>query len=257
MHLIFWLKEGIINDFDKLDKMICAEIPDETITIKNDDGTTETVHNELHTLVVDKMLHGPCGAGWNERSCQRDGFCKSGYPQDYCNVTELNDDGYPKYRRRSPQDGGNTFEKRVQGMRYLYTNKDVVPYNKYLLYKYGSHINLEFVYSIHSMKYHLSYLYKGTDLSTVSISCANQESNEEDEVIDEIKNYEQRRFLGAVEAEWRMRGNAIAERKPSIQRLKIHLPNNQSVALNNNGRVESISIEKKKRIRPLLLNILR
>jgi hypothetical protein len=52
--------------------------------------------------------------------------------------TTVDGSGYPLYRRRN---NGRTVE--IKGK--IYSNQDVVPYNKYLLLKYGCHINVEVV----------------------------------------------------------------------------------------------------------------
>ena len=51
----------------------------------------------------------------------------------------------------------------------------MVPYNKYLLYKYDCHFNVEICQSVEAIKYTLKYLYKGFDEVTVTI-----EGNAED-----------------------------------------------------------------------------
>ena len=70
---------------EEIDQIICAEIPDETVTIERKDkqnNTYESVKpNSLHTLVTDMMLHGPCGKLYPERACMKSGECKSGFPK--------------------------------------------------------------------------------------------------------------------------------------------------------------------------------
>ena len=88
----------------------------------------KTVQNPLHQMVQDYMLHGPCGSENPTLSCMRDGYCKYGYKKDYISATELSEDGFPLYRRRSPEEGGNSCLKWRGGKRVQYTNADVVPY---------------------------------------------------------------------------------------------------------------------------------
>ena len=92
-------------------------------------------------------LHGPCGPMFPRKSCMRDGKCYYGYRKNYQTETELNDNAYPVYRRRSPNEGGNTFKKFIRNVEHEFTNGDVVPYNKYLLFKYKCHINVECINS--------------------------------------------------------------------------------------------------------------
>ena len=90
---------------DKIDQIICAEIPDETVTIERKDkqnNTYESVEpNPLHTLVTDMMLHGPCGELYPERACMKSGECKYDFPKDYVSKTELSEDSKPLYNQQS------------------------------------------------------------------------------------------------------------------------------------------------------------
>jgi len=57
----------------------------------------------------------------------------------------MGDDSYPLYRRRSPQDGGQTFIKYNRGQAVVFDNRWVVPYNAYLLLRYNAHVNVEYM----------------------------------------------------------------------------------------------------------------
>ena len=81
------------------------------------------------------MLHGVCGLG---SSCYRNGSCSKGFPKPSRRQTTMNDDSYPLYRRRSPQDGGQNYSKYVRGQQTTYDNRCVVPYNAYLLLWYNA-----------------------------------------------------------------------------------------------------------------------
>ena len=61
------------------------------------------------------------------------------------------------------------YEEFSYGKCYVFTNQVVVPYNKYLLYKYDCHFNVEFCHSVQAIKYTLKYPYKGSDQVTVTI----------------------------------------------------------------------------------------
>ena len=45
----------------------------------------------------------------------------------------------------------------------------VVPYNPYLLKKFGCHINVEYTGSLGTVKYMLGYIHKGQDLTTITL----------------------------------------------------------------------------------------
>ena len=173
-HIIIWLKRDENQTkhltLDEMDKIISAEIPDEFL--KDDES-----ENPLHKLVTEFMMHGPCDSTY---SCRMgDGYCKYGYPKDYQSTTEMSEDAYPLYQRQAPDQGGNTFLKWRRNKRITYTNADVVPYNKYLLFKYNCHINVEYCHSINAIKYQFKYLYKGSDQASVTVESSPSAVEEE------------------------------------------------------------------------------
>ena len=76
------------------------------------------------------MLHGPCGQYNPSLSCMVDGCCQFGYPKNYQTTTEISGDGYPQYHRH--EDPDKVYKVFSHGKPYVFTNCDVVPYNKYL-----------------------------------------------------------------------------------------------------------------------------
>ena len=111
-HVLLWLE-----DFDmtpsNIDRCICAEIPYDP---RQDPSVTDPLtpeqeaQAEFYDLVVEKMIHGPCGPLYNRShlGCCKQGRCKRGFPKQFTPNTVINDDKYPDYRRRGPADGGNT-----------------------------------------------------------------------------------------------------------------------------------------------------
>ena len=61
----------------------------------------------------------------------------------------------------------------------------------------------------------------------------NQGDERSEENIDEIKTYLDCRYLSAYEASWRMFAFGIHHREPAVQRLVVHLPNEQNVYFND------------------------
>ena len=238
-------------DTTKLDQLICAEIPEEYVTVMEKDTNGKTVYikkeNPLYHLVSNTQLHGPCGHHNPSLSCMRDGYCRFNFPKDYISKTEMSDDGYPLYRKRDPDNGGQTIKKYRNGREYIYTNKDVVPYNKYLLLKYQSHVNLEYCQGIVAIKYHLKYINKGHDVATISINEVSKDSSSDDNVPghlqerNEVAEFQHKRYIAGAEASWRLRCNEVAERKPAVIRLKIHLKDQQIVYFDANEKDQSIN----------------
>ncbi|GBO98476.1 hypothetical protein EVAR_95_1 [Eumeta japonica] len=115
-HNLIWLHDKIYPT--DIDKIIQAEFPNP----QNDP--------ELYNIVVKNMIHGPCGPLNLNAPCMSDGKCTKKYPKPYLDDTKTEDDGYPKYRRRSPKNGGFTAKIRLQGRDELeIDNQWVVPYN--------------------------------------------------------------------------------------------------------------------------------
>ena len=94
MHLLLWLSTPILPY--EIDNLIRAEIPG--------DGDPE-----LQQLVLDHTVHRPCGDANPQAQCMKDQRCSKGFPKAFTKETQMENDGYPQYRRRSPEDGG--FEK--------------------------------------------------------------------------------------------------------------------------------------------------
>ncbi|KAL7491042.1 hypothetical protein ACHAWT_000513 [Skeletonema menzelii] len=242
VHILVWHEADKHRHIDSstIDDIICAEIPEQKIKspVLDLDGKFEkfkNVDNPLHQKVTSSMLHGPCGHHNPTLSCMCGGFCKYNYPKDYVAATELNEDGYPRYRRLSPADGGQSYEAYRNNKKYNFTNADVIPYNKYLTQRFDCHINIEYCNSIAAIKYLFNYISKGCDQATVEVQAG---PTLEDDLTgtaqcqNEVMEYQNKRYVSSAEACWRLRKNEIAERKPAVFRLNIHLPEQQTVYYN-------------------------
>lgn len=137
------------------------------------------------------------------------------------------DDGYPQYRRRSPGEGGFTFD--INGVEF--DNRWVVPYNPVLLRTFNAHINVEFCHSVKSIKYVCKYINKGSDQATFALE------NEK----DEVKIYESGRYISSSEAVWRILGFPIHERFPTVFHLAVHLENGQRVYFNQQNLTDKLT----------------
>ena len=171
----------------------------------------------LHNIVKANMVHGPCGTDVNPHGvCMKNGSCSKKYPRQFITQTQQGIDGYPKYRRRAPKDGGHTAKitVTVNGQREEreIDNKWIVPYNPWLLCQMNCHVNVELCMSIHSIKYVLKYVTKGCD-----------------QCVDEIQQFQQARYVGSSEATWRILDCPLHERFPPVMQLAVHLENGQRV----------------------------
>jgi hypothetical protein len=110
-------------------------------------------------------------------------------------------------------------------------NRHIVPYNPALLLKYKAHINVEICSTISAVKYLYKYCYKGHDRAMFSMR---YENNGQVQEADEIKLYQEARYISASEAIWRLLAFPIHGRDPAVERLPVHLENHQIVYYNPN-----------------------
>lgn len=214
-HLLFILKEEQ-DLWEQIDKLVCCEIPNP--------GNPNT--SDLHELVKKFMIHGPCGTLNRNSPCMKNNKCTKHFPKVFTAHTQLGHDSYPQYRRRSPEDGGFTTNITIRGQQIEIDNRFVIPFNPYLLLKYNAHINIEYVRSITSVKYLYKYVYKGGDMATISFDTEVQVQQAN---LDEIRKYEECRYIGASEAVWRIFGFPLQDRFPAVNPLPIHLEGQQYI----------------------------
>ncbi|KAD0066211.1 hypothetical protein E3N88_44838 [Mikania micrantha] len=205
---------------EHIDPLISAEIPN-----KNEDI-------ELYTLVSDYMIHGPCGIHNIKCPCMIDKKCSKNFPKKFREHTSIDSSGFPLYRRR---DSGYFVEKSGVDL----DNRNVVPYNKTLLKRYQAHINVEWCNQASSIKYLFKYINKGPDRVTVSV-VENDNEDDLDKPVDEIKQYYDCRYLSACEASWRILAYDVHYRYPSIIRLPFHLPNQQQVVYGADDDIDNV-----------------
>ena len=198
-----------VKNSDDYDSIVSAEIPD------------KDENPRLYALVMGNMIH------YHTKMCWRDGCCTKNFPKDYANYTSTQEDGYPEYKRRSPEQGGAEVVVTKQYKEMLVTNGLVVPYNPGLLLKYNCHINVEICSTVRSVKYLYKYVYKGADRSTVTIERTNKDGTKKKR--NEIKEYIDCRYISSIEAAYRLFECSMHGRFPSVQPLYVHLPNQQQV----------------------------
>jgi hypothetical protein len=189
MHVIEFQKRGlphahiliILTAEDKpktvqeIDSFVCAEIPD------------PVAQPHLYDIITGCMAHGPCGHAKPCSPCMKDGKCSKRYPRPFCEMTAMDDNSYPTYRRR---DNGRTFVKNG----FHYDNRWIVPYNPYLSARYNAHINVEIATSITSVKYLYKYVYKGGDRAAAEVRGESQQLER-----DETKLYIDGRYVSSSE----------------------------------------------------------
>ncbi|KAJ4810606.1 ATP-dependent DNA helicase PIF1 [Rhynchospora pubera] len=184
------------------------------------------------------MLHGPCGV-MNDRSpCMKDGRCSKDFPKEYADFTVVNDDGSVVYRRRHSH-----IISEKNGI--IFTNAHVVPYNVDLLIKYQAHLNVEKCYSPELIKYLFKYICKGPDRQYISVDTKSDPSNVassgQQSVVNEVKDYLDCRCITPPEAIWRLYQYDIHQSHPSVERLPVHLPGENTIMFNDFDRLDFIA----------------
>ena len=84
--------------------------------------------------------------------------CSKGAPWPYAAESAVDDDSFPIYMRRSPEDGGSSF---VNDKGLVVTNQWTISYNKQILLLWDGHANLKIVTSVINVKYIYKYEFKG------------------------------------------------------------------------------------------------
>ena len=224
-HLLLWVAPEDKIRPNEIDSVISAELPD----IRHDPI--------LHKLVLKHMIHGPCGAVNTRSPCMKNGKCDHGFPKQFLLETEQGQDSYPKYRRRTPEDGGFSAQilRRQEGSNVIFDidNRWVVPYNPFLIRNFACHINVEICSSINSIKYVTKYITKGTDQAVFQLLETDGQNN-----IDEISLFQNARYVGSSEAVWRILEHHISEHFPPVVGLDVHLENGQRVYFNEDNARE-------------------
>jgi hypothetical protein len=222
LHLLLFLDSDEAFDTpERIDEVICAEIPSKTKDL------------ELYEVITKNMIHGPCGDLNPQSPCMKKDVngrlvCSKKFPKQYTSQTQVLEGGYPLYKRRDFIDADSRYfirhpsiRSRMQNTQYEVTNQWVVPYNPYLSKKYKAHINVEHCASVHAVKYINKYVYKGSDKTTVKLS----------DTVNEIDTYLQGRYIGPTEAFWRIFEYPFHEEDPTVVALPLHLPNQQQVVI--------------------------
>ncbi|XP_015959922.1 uncharacterized protein LOC107483819 [Arachis duranensis] len=213
-HMLLWLNgKSNLQSVEIVDEFICAELPNPLKFLA------------LYNIVTKYMIHGPCGRIRPSSPCMKDGKCSKFYPKRFVDQTSFDEDGYPIYRRRNMGVTVNINDVDID-------NRFVVPYNPLLLMKYQAHINLEFCNKSNVIKYLFKYINKGPDRVTATVG-ETYNVGESSQVVDEIKQYYDCRYLSPFESMWRIFAYDIHHRWPSVQRLTFHLPNQQHVVFDD------------------------
>ncbi|XP_048608824.1 uncharacterized protein LOC106373596 isoform X1 [Brassica napus] len=191
------------------------------------------------------MIHGPCGVINPKSLCMENNVCTKKYPRPYNENTSIDKSGYVLYHRSR-----NENEYVVKSGANL-NNTFVVPHNINILKKYEAHINVEWCNRTTAVKYLFKYIAKGVNRASAVIEKGNTATTSDtmasgepkEKVIkqrNEIQEYIEARYLSACESMWRTFAFHIHKRKPSVEKLIIHLEGEHNITIketDNLGRV--------------------
>ena len=205
---------------EQYDRVVSAEIPD------------PNKYPRLNELVIKHMIHNHTAmcTKWDS------GFCKVRFPKKYTNHTTTNNDAYPKYKRRSPKEGGQEIQRIIRNKKNnntrskIINNGYVVPYNAGLLLRYNCHLNVEVCSTVKAVKYIYKYVYKGSDRAIFEIQDKKKPKQiDEEKKYDEIQKHINGRYISSTEAAWRMLGLSIDGMKPPVETLDYIVSNEEHV----------------------------
>uniref|UniRef100_A0A1I7Z298 FERM domain-containing protein n=1 Tax=Steinernema glaseri TaxID=37863 RepID=A0A1I7Z298_9BILA len=117
---------------------------------------------------------------------------------------------------------GETYDKDVrQTVKLTVDNRYVVPYNPFLLLKYGSHHNLEYIGPNCCEDYVTKYVAKGCDMAYVQLHERDEGGNTIVDY-DEITHTFKVRYMTAQEAMWRILKYPIIKLSHIVHAIYIH-----------------------------------
>jgi hypothetical protein len=207
-----------------IDNIICAELPPNPDSFP--EGSPERIQAErLEKIVLQNMIHGPCGKGNEESPCMKDKKCSKNFPKPFCENTVLDPSkSYPEYQRRSPENGGRSIVLVIRNKEFIIDNRWVVPYSPFLSLVNNCHINIEVCLSPTASKYLYKYVFKGEDRALVRMEVKNEDTFE-----NEIDDYQDMRSVGSSEAAWHIFNFSIAKKHPAVQAMRCHLEDEQQL----------------------------
>ena len=216
---------------EMINRVVSAEIPDKNVNPK------------LYDIITTNNIHGPCGRAINpNRPCMAgegsQKHCSKRFPKPFSNTTVVRDDAYPEYRRRSPDQGGQTHKIKLYGKDFDIDNSWIVPYNPTLSLRYKCHINVEIVHTVAAVKYLYKYITKGND--RIIINFDNDGQPREDVVHDEIQNFLNVRFMSTSEGYVKIYNIPIHYKNISVVKLPCHLENEQMVTIPEGAQPDQI-----------------
>nr|GEX49078.1 DNA helicase [Tanacetum cinerariifolium] len=157
-HTLLWVDSASkIRIAEDVDRFILAELPDPRID------------PEGYNVVLELMIHGPCGAVSLKAPCMKGDKCSKKFPKKFNQKTFFDENGHVHYQRRDTSVSAKRNEFHLD-------NSYVVSYNRDLLLAFQAHINMEYCGWSMLIKYLFKYISKGTDKVFVRVARPTGES---------------------------------------------------------------------------------
>jgi len=225
-HIILWSSIDTTNPTPTLiNSFISAEIPGPRVDPLG------------YILVAEHMMHGPCGRQNPICPCMKNNKCSKFCPKSYQEEKSVDGDGFAVYRCKK---NGLYIEKGGQGL----DNAWVVLYNINLLKKYQAHINVEWCNKTIFVKYLFKYVTKGADCSKVYLQrvCNGEEApyDKESQTVNEVNEYLDCRYICEQDACWRIFGYDIHRHYPAVERMPVHLPNDNYISYSARANMDKL-----------------
>nr|GEY75928.1 DNA helicase [Tanacetum cinerariifolium] len=225
-HALLWVdSESKIKSVEDVDQHISAELPDPKI---DPDG---------YNIVSETIMHDPCEAASMKASCMKGNKCGKSFPNKFNSKTFFDENGHVHYQRRDTSITSTRNQFKLD-------NNYVVSYNRDLLIAFRAHINVEYCGWSMLIKYLFKYISKGTERIFARVSRlmgkSSTEATPSREMVDDIHNYVEGRFICAHEAYWRILKFNIHHREPVVQILVVHLEDMQRITFGDKDRLRSV-----------------
>jgi len=225
-HIIIWTSADTSNPTPAMiDKHISAEIPDPKLDPLG------------YVLVAEHMIHGPCGKQNPKCPCMKNNKCSKHFPKTYQDDTSVTSTGFATYKR------GQATLFVIKGGCHM-DNRWVVPYNILLLKKYQAHINVEWCNKTTFIKYLFKYVTKGADCSKAYLHRVKRGQqtpfDDDTQTINEVKEYLHCRYICEQDACWRMFGYDIHRHFPAVERMPVHMPNENFITFSARAKMDKL-----------------
>ena len=226
-HIIVWLAQDTSHPTPAfIDKHISAEIPDPCIDPLG------------YALVAEHMMHGPCGRGHETCPCMKNNKCSKKFPKKHHQQTTVDENGFAVYKRPA---NALYIEKGTTRL----DNAWVVPHNMFFLKKYQAHINVEWCNKGIFIKYLFKYVTKGPDRGKVYIERIRSGQpapyDDQTKTRNEVKEYLDCRYICEQDACWRIFGFDIHRHYPPVERLPVHLPDDNCIVYDTHADLTKIA----------------